>query len=157
MARRRRGETDSLNTVNAPRWLVIRDRVSRVMEYRALEARADLRAALKAHGSALAAEGWELGDRRYPAQLLILLCGARERSSVRVDRLLRAVQRTGKPRRIPGQEIVADRDGCRRVSGSMPAKRKAGLRFRKAVLDELKAMAERPPRGPVRCTGGVAP
>jgi hypothetical protein len=62
MARRRRGETDSLNPVDAPCWLVIRDRVSRVVEHRALAPRADLRAALKAQGEVLAAAGWTIGD-----------------------------------------------------------------------------------------------
>jgi hypothetical protein len=62
MARRRRGIIDSLDAVNAPRWLVVRDRVSRVLEYSPLAPRADLRAALKAKGVALAAEGWKIGD-----------------------------------------------------------------------------------------------
>jgi hypothetical protein len=60
--RRRRGITDSLDTVNAPRWLVFRDRLSRVLEYRPLGPGADLRAALKAKGTVQAAEGWKIGN-----------------------------------------------------------------------------------------------
>jgi hypothetical protein len=62
MARRRRGATDSLNPVNEPRWLVVRDACRRVIEFRALAPGADLRAALNACTAALAADGWQVGD-----------------------------------------------------------------------------------------------
>ncbi|MDB6102822.1 MAG: hypothetical protein JWO52_2821 [Gammaproteobacteria bacterium] len=58
MARRRRGETDSLNSVNEPRWLVIRDRFSRAVEYRALEPRTDLRGVMEAERTRMTAAGW---------------------------------------------------------------------------------------------------
>jgi hypothetical protein len=38
MARRRRGATDSLNSVNEPRWRVVRDACSRAIEFEALAA-----------------------------------------------------------------------------------------------------------------------
>jgi hypothetical protein len=44
---RRRGESDALLSVNAPRWLVIRDRLSHVLESHALLPHADLRAAIE--------------------------------------------------------------------------------------------------------------
>jgi hypothetical protein len=53
---------DSLDAVNAPRWLVIRDRLSRVLEHWPLGPGADLRGALKAKEAALIAEGWKIGD-----------------------------------------------------------------------------------------------
>jgi hypothetical protein len=62
MTRRQRGETDSLNPVNVPRWLVVRDRVSRVLEYVPLAPGVDLHGALDAKGAALAAEGWRVRD-----------------------------------------------------------------------------------------------
>jgi hypothetical protein len=62
MARRRRGETDSLKPVNEPRWLVVRDVCSRAIDFQALAHRADLRAALNARTAALAADGWQIGD-----------------------------------------------------------------------------------------------
>jgi hypothetical protein len=46
MSTRRRGETDSLNAVNEPRWFVMRDRFSRAIEYR--------------ERARLAAEGWSV-------------------------------------------------------------------------------------------------
>jgi hypothetical protein len=62
MARRRRGATDSLNPVNEPRWLVLRDACSRAIEFQDLAPGADLRAALGARTEALAADGWQIGD-----------------------------------------------------------------------------------------------
>jgi hypothetical protein len=58
---RRRGATDSLNSVDEPRWLVIRDRYSRLVEYRALEPRTDLRNVMEAERARRAAEGWSVG------------------------------------------------------------------------------------------------
>jgi len=55
---RRRGATDSLNQVNEPRWLVIRDRYSRAIEYRPLEPRTNLRGVMEAERARMAAEGW---------------------------------------------------------------------------------------------------
>jgi hypothetical protein len=55
---RRRGETDALRPVNAPRWLVVRDRVSVALEYHALTPGADLRAAMQAERDRRAAAGW---------------------------------------------------------------------------------------------------
>jgi hypothetical protein len=60
MSTRRRGETDSLNPVNEPRWFVMRDRFSRATEYRALEPRADLRGVMEAQRVRLAAGGWSV-------------------------------------------------------------------------------------------------
>jgi hypothetical protein len=62
MARRRRGETDSLTFADAPRWLVVRDRCSHVIEFQQLPPRADLRAAMNVKRAALVAEGWQVGD-----------------------------------------------------------------------------------------------
>jgi hypothetical protein len=78
MARRRRAETDSLNPVDAPGWLVVRDRVSRVLGYQALAPRADLRAALQAKSAALAADGWQVDD--IPVRCSFFFC---ERESER--------------------------------------------------------------------------
>ena len=60
MSTRRRGATDSLNPVNEPRWLVIRDRYSRAIEYRALEPRTNLRTVMEAERARRAAEGWSV-------------------------------------------------------------------------------------------------
>jgi hypothetical protein len=46
-----------------------------------------------------------------------------------------------------------EQGSCCGVYRFMPAKKRTGFRFRKSVLDELKAMAEGPPRSPIRCTG----
>jgi hypothetical protein len=59
---RRRSQTDALAPVNAPRWLVVRDRLSRVVEFRALPPVADLRAAMQAEGERRAAAGWAVDD-----------------------------------------------------------------------------------------------
>jgi hypothetical protein len=42
------------------RWLVVRDRASRPLEYRALSAGSDLRAAMVAQRAELAAAGWHV-------------------------------------------------------------------------------------------------
>jgi hypothetical protein len=60
--RRKRGATDSLNPVNEPRWLVVRDACSRAIEFQALAPGAGLRAALKTRTAVLAADGWQIGD-----------------------------------------------------------------------------------------------
>jgi len=44
--------------VNEPRWLVVRDRFSRVVEFRALPAYADLRAVVEAESERRRAGGW---------------------------------------------------------------------------------------------------
>jgi hypothetical protein len=59
---RRRGETDALRPVNAPRWLVIRDRLSHVLEYRTLLPHADLRAAMQTEREQRTAAGWAAED-----------------------------------------------------------------------------------------------
>jgi hypothetical protein len=60
MSGRRRGETDSLKPVNEPRWLVIRDRLSRAIEYRVLEPRTDLRGVMEAKRARMVADGWSV-------------------------------------------------------------------------------------------------
>ena len=57
----RRGRPDPLEHTGEPRWLVVRDRVSRALEFRALPAGADLRAAMVAKQAELAAKGWRPG------------------------------------------------------------------------------------------------
>jgi hypothetical protein len=59
---RRRGQTDALAPVKAPRWLVVRDRLSRVVGYHALLPHADLRAAMQAERERRQASGWAVGD-----------------------------------------------------------------------------------------------
>jgi hypothetical protein len=53
---------------------------------------------------------------------------------------------------LSGHADPSEQEDCRSVSASMSAKQKTGFRFRKSVLDELKAIAEGPPRSPIRCT-----
>jgi hypothetical protein len=72
MAHRRRGATDSLNSVQEPRWLVVRDACSRAIEFQGLAPGADLRAALRARTDALAAEGWKIGD--IPRNCAFVFC-----------------------------------------------------------------------------------
>jgi hypothetical protein len=102
---RRRGAVDSLNSVDAPRWLVLRDRCSRVIEYRALAPRTDLRAALRAQGAALAADGWQIGDT--PRNCAFFFC---ERGN---DRWYISIEHFE-----PGQVPVSH--------GSQPAKKQPG-------------------------------
>jgi hypothetical protein len=84
MARRRRGATDSLNSVNEPRWLVVRDVCSRAIEFQALAPGADLRAAVKARTDALAADGWQIGD--IPRNCSFVFCQrANERVCVSME------------------------------------------------------------------------
>src|SRR5262245_53502707 len=60
--RHRRGRTDPLNSVKEPRWLVIRDRLNRALEYRELWPGADLRGALEAERGRRSADGWRVED-----------------------------------------------------------------------------------------------
>jgi len=62
MARTRRGRTDPLNPVNEPRWLVVRDRCSQVIEYLELPPRTNLHAAMDAERTRRAADGWIVDD-----------------------------------------------------------------------------------------------
>jgi hypothetical protein len=54
----RRGRTDPLRPVNEPRWLVIRDRFSRVIVSQRLAPNADLRAAIQAEADRRRNAGW---------------------------------------------------------------------------------------------------
>jgi hypothetical protein len=82
--RRKRGATDSLNPVNEPRWLVVRDACSRAIEFRGLAPGADLRAALKIRTGALAADGWQIGD--IPRNCSFVFCERRnERLCVAIE------------------------------------------------------------------------
>jgi hypothetical protein len=54
----RRGRTDALDISREMRWLVVRDRASRPLEYRALQAGSDLRAAMATERAKLAAARW---------------------------------------------------------------------------------------------------
>ncbi len=56
----RRGRTDALDVSREMRWLVVRDRASRPLEYRALAAGSDLRAAMATEWAKLAAAGWHV-------------------------------------------------------------------------------------------------
>jgi hypothetical protein len=56
----RRGRTDALQISRESRWLVVRDRLSRPLEQRALSAGSDLRAAMVAKQVELAAAGWRV-------------------------------------------------------------------------------------------------
>ena len=55
---RRKGDSDALKSVNEPRWLVARDRLSRVVSCQALAPMADLRATLNAERARRVPEGW---------------------------------------------------------------------------------------------------
>jgi hypothetical protein len=54
----RRGRTDALDVSREMRWLVVRDRASRPLEYRELPAGSNLRAAMATQRAELAAAGW---------------------------------------------------------------------------------------------------
>ena len=56
----RRGLTDALEISRESRWLVVRDRLSRPLEQRAMSAGSDLRAAMVAKQVELAAAGWRV-------------------------------------------------------------------------------------------------
>lgn len=55
---RRRSSPDPLETVNAPRWLVVRDMCSRPLRHSVLPPNADLKAALGTERQRLVDEGW---------------------------------------------------------------------------------------------------
>ena len=57
---KRRGRIDALHVSREPRWLVVRDRMSRALEYLALAAGSDLRAVIAAKQAELAAAGWRV-------------------------------------------------------------------------------------------------
>ena len=59
---RRRGQTDALQPVKEPRWLVIRDRFSQVVESQALGPQTDLRSVMQAERERLQASGWVVDD-----------------------------------------------------------------------------------------------
>lgn len=84
---RRRGRTDPLNAVNAPRWLAVRDKLGHIIQVEALEASADLRGALKARTDALAAEGWDIDS--IPSCCAFVFC---QRENVRVCVSIEAVE-----------------------------------------------------------------
>ncbi len=48
--------------MNEPRWLVVRNRLSRVLEFLELRPKADLHAAMEAERARRAADGWTVGD-----------------------------------------------------------------------------------------------
>ena len=56
----RPGRPDPLEKTDEPRWLVVRDRVSRALEYRMLPGGSDLRAAITAKHAQLAKTGWRV-------------------------------------------------------------------------------------------------
>jgi len=56
----RPGRPDPLEKTGEPRWLVVRDRVSRALEYRMLAGGSDLRAAITAKHAELARAGWRV-------------------------------------------------------------------------------------------------
>jgi hypothetical protein len=84
---RRKGESDALNSVNEPRWLVVRDRLSQVVTCQALAPKVDLRAALSAERDRRVAQGWHADVS--PRQCALYFC---DRGEERVcgDRVLRA-------------------------------------------------------------------
>ena len=59
---RRRGQTDALRPVTEPRWLVIRDRFSQVVESQALGPQTDLRAVMQVEADRRRSDGWAVED-----------------------------------------------------------------------------------------------
>jgi hypothetical protein len=59
---RRRGETNALLPVQEPRWLVVRDRLSHVLESHTMLPHADLRAAMNAERERRVVAGWAVED-----------------------------------------------------------------------------------------------
>lgn len=57
-----RGRPDPLERTGEPRWLVVRDRLSRSLEFRELPGGADLRAAMAAKCTELVTAGWRVGS-----------------------------------------------------------------------------------------------
>jgi hypothetical protein len=70
--RQRRGQIDALLPVNEPRWLVIRDRFSRVLESQALSPGSDLRAVMQAERNRRIKAGWLAGD--IPRKCAFFFC-----------------------------------------------------------------------------------
>jgi hypothetical protein len=63
---RRRTSPDPFETSSQPRWLVIRDLMSRPVRYAELASGADLRAAMVAERERMMADGWVVDEvRRY--------------------------------------------------------------------------------------------
>ena len=62
MAPRRRNRTDPLDATKELRWLVVRDRCSRPLEFRELRPGTDLRAAMESERTRRAADGWTVDD-----------------------------------------------------------------------------------------------
>src|SRR4051812_48686913 len=60
--RRRRGQTDALRPVDELRWLVVRDRFSRVMESQTLGPQTDLRAVMQMQRDRRRSEGWSVEE-----------------------------------------------------------------------------------------------
>ena len=58
MGTRRRGQPDALETSRETRWLVMRDRMSRPLDYQEVKAGSDLRVAMAAKRAQLEAAGW---------------------------------------------------------------------------------------------------
>jgi hypothetical protein len=59
---RRRGETDALLPVKEPRWRVVRDRFSRVIESQVLGPQTDLRAVMQAEADRRRCERWAVEE-----------------------------------------------------------------------------------------------
>jgi hypothetical protein len=68
---RRRGQTDALRPVKEPRWLVIRDRFSQVVESQALGPQTDLRAVMQAEADRRRRDGWAVEE--VPRNMRVLL------------------------------------------------------------------------------------
>jgi len=60
MARQKKGAVDSLQPVDAFRWLVLRDRCSHVTEFHELRPNTNLRAALETQRDRLSRDGWSV-------------------------------------------------------------------------------------------------
>lgn len=60
--RRRRGIRDPLRLTNEARWLVIRDKCSKPLEYRELCGESDLRGALESERAQRMSEGWNVEE-----------------------------------------------------------------------------------------------
>ena len=58
----RRGQTDALRPVTEPRWLVVRDRFSQVVEFQALGPQTDLRAVMQAEADRRRSDGWAVEE-----------------------------------------------------------------------------------------------
>ena len=83
---RRRGVTDALQTVKEPRWRVVRDRFSRVIESQALGAQTDLRAVMQTQRDRPRRDGWAVED--VPRNCSFVFYELEDGASVHVDRVL---------------------------------------------------------------------